>query len=228
MGQMINFPAVAPARASRIATALLNKHSPREIAEAIELLIDVLDLIEPPDEDNGDLALMADGLPGDSADGEPDADSHGDQAWIEWHTRGRHKEGRFGGECIGRSYQGRPLQEDDEDDDPAEEGGDEHDTDNAEDEELSGAALQYAPKGPGCAVSDEGGGEHDGREDQQMRHDVPMLPAYTLDHNLFNDQRLPLGIMNLSSSFIGKDVRSADTGRLHSRGKEAEKPGSPV
>ena len=53
-------------------------------------------------------------------------------------------------------------QEDDEDDDPAEGGGDEHDTSNAEDEELSGDALQYAPSGPGCAVSDEGGGERDG------------------------------------------------------------------
>lgn len=221
MGQMINFPAVAPARASRIATALLNKHSPHEIADAIELLIDVLDLIGPPDEDNGDLATIADGLPGERDDAEPETESHhGDQAWVEWHTMHGNQKKRGQNLLAG--------QEDDEDDDPAEEGGDEHDTDNAEDEELSGAALQYAPTGPGCPVSDEGGAEHDGSETEQMRHDVPMLPAYTLDHNLFNDQRLPLGIVNLSSSFIGKDVRSADTGRLHSRGKEADKPGAPV
>jgi hypothetical protein len=55
-----------------------------------------------------------------------------------------------------------------------------------------------------------------------------MLKAYTGDHNLFNDQRQPLGITNLSSSYVGKDVRSADTGRMHSRSRDAAKPGAPV
>lgn len=220
MGQMITFPAVAPARASRIAAALLTKHSAREIAEAIELLIDVLDLIGHPDEDNGDLARVADGLPGERDDAERDGDSQGDQAWVEWHTMHGSQKKRGQNLLAG--------QEDDEDDDPAEEGGDEHDTDNAEDEELSGSALQYAPSGPGCAVSDQGGCEHNGREDQQMQNDVPMLPIYSLDHNLFNDKRTPLGITNLMSSFVGQDVRSADTGRVHSRRKEADKPGAPV
>jgi hypothetical protein len=228
MGEIHTFPTFAPARASRIAAALLNKHSVHEISEAIELLIDVLDLIGPPDEDAGDLAAVADGLPGDVADAEPDDDAKGDLPWIEWHTRGRHKDARFGGERLARDRYGNAAHEDDEDDDPAEEGDDEHDTGNAEDEELTGAARRYSPAGPGCPVSDEGGGEHDGRESEQMLHDVPMLKAYTLDHNLFNDQRVPLGITNLSSSFVGKDVRSADTGRVHSRSKDAESPGAPV
>lgn len=42
MGAQHTFP---PARASRLATILLNRHSPGEIAEAIEILIDVLDLM---------------------------------------------------------------------------------------------------------------------------------------------------------------------------------------
>lgn len=45
-----------PAAAGRIAAALLNRHSPHEIAEAVEVLVDVLDLIggDADEEENGD------------------------------------------------------------------------------------------------------------------------------------------------------------------------------
>lgn len=45
-----------PAAAALIAARLLNKHSPHEISEAIEILMDVLDLIDgdPDVELNGD------------------------------------------------------------------------------------------------------------------------------------------------------------------------------
>lgn len=219
MAQMITFPTIAPARASRIAAALLNKHSAHEISAAIELLIDVLDLIGPPDEDNGDLAALADGLAGEREDAEPEGDSQGDQAWVEWHTMHGSQKKRGQNLLAG--------EEDDEEDDPAENAGDEHDTTNAEDDELCGAALQYAPTGPGCRVSDPDT-EHDGREAEQMGDDVPMPHVYSLDHNLFSDKRQFLGIGNLMSSYVGLEVRSADTGKMHNRrGNPPKQPGSP-
>lgn len=89
----------APARAARIASLLLNRHSPQEIADAIEILMDVLDMMggDPDAEDNGDAELTG--------------DEH-DCAWIEWQTmRGSQK-------CGPNIVAG---QEDDEDADPAEE-----------------------------------------------------------------------------------------------------------
>lgn len=46
----------APMRAHTLATALLERHSAQEIADAIEVLIDVLDALggDPDLEDNGD------------------------------------------------------------------------------------------------------------------------------------------------------------------------------
>lgn len=51
--QSSHFP---PAAAGRMAAALLNRHSPHEIAEAIEVLVDVLDLMggDADTEANGD------------------------------------------------------------------------------------------------------------------------------------------------------------------------------
>ena len=78
----------SPAAAALMAARLLDKHSPHEIAEAVEILIDVLDLIGgDPDaeEDNEDCCparddagsfhpndSYGDGLPGDPLDAEPD------------------------------------------------------------------------------------------------------------------------------------------------------------
>ena len=90
-----------PAAAALIAARLLNKHSPGEIAEAVEILVDVLDLIGgDPDLDDDD-------------DREPDDDAQGDTSWTEWQSRGRHKDNP-GVICT----DGRQCQEDMEDDDP--------------------------------------------------------------------------------------------------------------
>ena len=65
-----------------------------------------------------------------------------------------------------------------------------------------------------------------------MLDDVPMLPVVTLDHNIFTDQRQPLGIGNLQSSFRvrGEGVRSADSGAVHISSGESwpRLPGVPV
>lgn len=72
-----------PAGAALIAARILNKHSPSKIAEAVEILIDVLDLVGgDPDleEDNEDRCMAgddaydgySDGRPGDSSDAEED------------------------------------------------------------------------------------------------------------------------------------------------------------
>ena len=116
MGVIIH-PAFPPAAAALIASRLLDKHSAGEIGAAIEILIDVLDLMggDPDREDamdmEDDFALsqqaidITRNLPG-CAISDQDAG-----AWIEWSTmRGRQKGGAnilAGGE-------------DDEDDDAAE------------------------------------------------------------------------------------------------------------
>lgn len=149
MGIVESFPGVPPAAASRLAAKLLNKHSAHDIAEAIEVLIDVLDLLGgDADAEEGDaedsfahsmMALhMTRRVPGDITS---DAD---DTAWVEWHTmRGAQKKGPnlLGGH------------EDDEDDDPA----------GQYDEDVY-SAKRPAMEGPGCSISDPGGCEHDGRE----------------------------------------------------------------
>ena len=65
-----------------------------------------------------------------------------------------------------------------------------------------------------------------------MLDDVPMLPVVSLNHNIFTDQRQPLGYSNLQSSFrCGRDgVRSADSGELHISSGESwpRLPGVPV
>ena len=99
--------AFPPAAAARIAGSLLNRHSPHEIAEAIEILLDVLDLMggDPDVELNGD-------------EEEPCGDET-DAAWMEWHTMrgsakrganfaGRHEDDEEDGEdCDG--FENEPL-----------------------------------------------------------------------------------------------------------------------
>jgi hypothetical protein len=118
-----------------IAKRLLGQHSPTEIAEAITVLIDVLDLMggDPEAEDNGDA--------------EPAGDER-DAAWIEWNSmRGSQKRGP-------NILAGH---EDDEEDDPP--GQCDEDEINTHDQ-----WLQMGHFGPGCTISDAGGCEHDGRE----------------------------------------------------------------
>lgn len=122
-----------PAAAALLAQRLLNRHSAHEIAEAVEVLIDVLDLLggDPDLEDSGDL--------------EPDDDAKGDPAWLEWNTRGRHKTGRYGGEKLARDRYGNAVHEDaEEDDDPGQ---------CTEDEISTLTALAHG-SAAGCKISD--------------------------------------------------------------------------
>lgn len=125
-----------PLAAGRLAAQLLNRHSPHEIAEAITVLIDVLDLLggDPEAEDNGDH---------EGSDGDDN-----DQAWLEWATLDA--AGKRAGNNTGHNEHGIPLHEDDEDDDPL-------DSTGAEDDGLPRFRLMGS--GPGCALSDPGGGD---------------------------------------------------------------------
>ena len=168
-----------PARASRIAAVLLNRHSAHEIGEAIDVLLDVLALLDPPAEDEPDFRAVSDGMPGCPLDAEPDCDGKGDQAWIEWHTmRGPQKKG----------HNLTAGHEDDEDSDPAEE----DDPSGQCDEDginTQGQGLQVGRhSGPGCELSDAGEPQHDA-EVEQMIGDVPAPAVFSLDHDPFTDRR---------------------------------------
>ncbi len=182
----------------------------RVSAEAFAVLTDELD------RHDGDPDLEA----------EEDADSdEQDQAWVEWdkvpaNVRARAQTGLLLGE------------EDAEDDDPLDHG-------SGEDEFLTGnhhRLINDFRRGAGCNISDPGGCEHDGREpdcdaeNRQMLDDVPMLPTFTAEHNIFTDRRVDLGISNLQSSFVApKGIKSADTGAVHvNTGSHRAKPGEPV
>lgn len=177
---VINHPALPPAAAARIASSLLNRHSAGEIAAAIEILIDALDLLggDPDAEDASDaeddfalsaLAIaFADPGPGCTIS---DQDAG---AYVEWTTmRGSQKAGP-------NLMAGR---EDDEDDDPAEE----DDGAGLCDEDGINTGfdrVQYTrgASGPGCAISDEGGGNIE--DEPQMAEGLdyfPTPPRYGID-----------------------------------------------
>lgn len=154
---------------------------------------------------------------------EPDADlepagDEQDGAWIEWSTmRGSEK----------RGPNITQMHEDSEDDDPA----------GIHDEDGINTCFDVLSRnGPGCSIADPGGCEHDGREEgsdedrEQMHDDVPMLPVVSAEYNIFSDERSLLGISNLQSSFVGQDIRSADSGALHTGRSLYSKsaPGVPV
>ena len=133
-----------------------------------------------------------------------------DSSWSEWQTRGRHKMAN------GVFEMAAPLiHEDREDDDP--------DT-GAED-----APDGFDPE-QDVGVDDLGCDEDSDMEREQMANDVPMLPVVSADYNLFSDERTPLGISNLQTSFRsnGKPVRSADSGMTHKSSGWPRKPGAPV
>ena len=197
-----------------IASRLLSRHSPHEIAEAIEVLFDVLDCLggDPDAEDATDveddhslspLALQyAARGPGCAiADG-------GDISATEWHTRGRFK---LSPGITGKD--GVTVSEDAEDDDPAEEDDDD-------------SAVDDRP----CDDVNMDLEEECDAEREQMPNDVPMLPVVSYEYNVFTDQRVSLGISNLMTSFVCKEVVSADTGAVHrfQRPDGWPKPGVPV
>lgn len=163
-------------------------------------LLDVLDAPDDPDEPN--FASRSDGAPGDPGDHEPGGDEEGG-AYVEWTTKpGSHRRRGNPETTLGH--------EDAEDDDPAEEDDppgviDEDGVNTITPRQFAGLPIG---DGPGCIIADDDG--------ESMGGDVPSLQVHSLDHNLFTDKRELLGIGNLQSSFIGQNVRSADTGALHS------------
>lgn len=141
----------------------------------------------------------------DIADGDADEEDNGDDeltgdeqdaGWTEYHTRGRHKLASGMSESFDEH-------EDDEDDDP--------DTGVEDDPRGFDPEEDMAADDLPCDEPDQD------LEHEQMQDDVPMLRTVTLDHNVFTDQRQPLGISNLQSSFrVGRDgIMSADSGAVH-------------
>lgn len=203
-----------PAAAGRIASKLLNRHSPHEIAEAIEVLVDVLDCLggDPEAEDATDLeddhSLSEHAHQYTAHQPGCAVSDGGDISATEWHTRGRFK---LSPGIIGKN--GMPISEDVEEDDVPEEDDEDCAVDDTPCDDIN-MDLEVE-----CDA-----------EREQMVHDVPMLPVVSYEHNLFSDQRVSLGISNLMTSFVCKEVVSADTGAVH-RYKRAggwPKPGSPV
>lgn len=223
--------------------AVLGRYKPEQLASFIEVAIGLLDLAEPdPDiEDATDLeddfALSPQAIGYASGIGCEVADTP-ENAWIEWdRMRGAQKTG----------HNQTAGQEDDEDGD-SDRGLDEGEPDFA----------RYRGIGAGCEISDpdfcsagddrvfsgatsacnhatdDAPGDPEDGEREQLLHDVPMLPVVTLNHNVFTDQRLPLGWSNLQSSFrCGADgVRSADSGEVfvprHDCHDHRARPGVPV
>ena len=220
MNAPATFPAIAPMPA---VARILARFQRDQLASFIEVAIGLLDVADgDTDGDEGDTEDAFGFSPhahryADDGPGCVMADT-GEQAYVEWTAL--HPAKRTGPNFTAGD-------EDDEDDD----------ADHALDEgEPNFVAVKG--EGAGCAISDEGGCEHDGREPadeaerEQMLDDVPMLPVVTLDHNIFTDQRQPLGIGNLQSSFrCGRDgVRSADSGAMHRSNGESwpATPGAPV
>ena len=194
-------------------------------AKAAAVLIDRLDEHDlPTSDDEPDFTSRADGLPGDPADTEPDPESSGDPAWIEWHTRGRTKLGN-GGELLARHAHGGAAQEDDEDDDPAEadDPAEEDDHSGVNDEDGCNTLTEREYMG---LPLDAGAGDPDDAEHWAMTDNVPMPKVMSAEHNIFTDQRVLLGRTNLQTSFRtnGSDVRSADTGRILRTKAEHRRP----
>ena len=185
--QGLHTPAIGFAPMPAVA-AILSRYSGTQLAAFIEVAVGLLDLSDPDCdlEDATDLEddhALSPGSTGDFSGPGCEVADTGENAWVEWDKmRGSQKSGS-------NLTAGN---EDDEDDDP----------DRSLDEGEPDFA-RYRGAGAGCEISDPGGCQHDGREPdsdverEQMIHDVPVLPVMTLNHNLFNDQRQPLGMSNL-------------------------------
>jgi hypothetical protein len=110
-----------PATAARLAAKILNRHSPHEIAEAIELLIDVLDILGgDPDAETGndledDFTLTANAIERATSTPRVDCVDQDGVGYVEWHTlpSARRRSGAIDGQHCGDHL----VEEDDEDDD---------------------------------------------------------------------------------------------------------------
>ena len=195
---------VPPAAISRV----LSRFDREQLAGFVAVAIDLMDLADPdPDlEDATDLeddfALSPQAIGFVTGPGCEVSDGTGDQSYVEWTS---HRAARSSANCI------LAGQEDDEDSD-SDQGHDENEPD----------FRRVVGEGPGCSISDPDYGIDDQYQDEpdqdlereQMQNDVPMLAVVTLDHNIFTDQRVSLGLSNLQSSFRtnGGEVISADSG----------------
>jgi hypothetical protein len=92
---------------------------------------------------------------------------------------------------------------------------------------LAGSASRA-----GLVGEDDGPGDADDAEREQLPDDVPMPLVWSAEHNIFTDSRVPLGRSNLQSSFRtnGNEVRSADSGAVFvsDARSNTRKPGAPV
>jgi len=177
----------SPASPMPAVAAILSRYDRNKLASFIEVAISLLDTLDANPE--------AEEHPLEDAFVSHDpyfayTDSDGsDVAWAEWHTRGRHK-------LVRGEHEAADQCEDDEDDDPdtsaedVPEGFDpEQDRCSAGDDGVfSGAVSLHDVMKP-----DYGPGDSVDEERQQMADDVPCIPIFTLEPNVFNGQRQLLG-----------------------------------
>lgn len=205
--------------------AILARYDREMLAAFVTVAIDLMDVAD------GDLDVE---LNGDENDDPGDLN---DSAWPEWHTRGKAKESFMSTtrSCFdgpgGRTMRAE-LHEDTEIDDPAEEyDAPEEDGEDrctaGDDGVFSGSALPVP-----YSSRIDGPGDAEDAERWEATSNVPTPLVFTLDHNIFTDRRVALGVSNLLTSFrsTGHEIRAADTGRVHrSTGNGNDrKPGVPV
>lgn len=151
MGTLHTFPTTPTIPAI---TRILSRFDREQLAAFIEIAIDLADVMggDPDVELNGDEA-------------DDDGDTR-DISFSEWHMRGRNKLTDKGGEIEVTVN----ATEDDE------AYGDERDGNGAEDD-----FMRHHADGPGCPISDAGGGAVD--DEGEQREYFPMDPIYALDHS---------------------------------------------
>ncbi|KXU29947.1 hypothetical protein A0J57_18165 [Sphingobium sp. 22B] len=76
----------------------------------------------------------------------------------------------------------------------------------------------------------DGPGDEDDAERWEATDNVPTPLVFTLDYDIFRDQRMVVGVSNLLTSYRanGQEVRSADTGNVHRCTGHDRRPGIPV
>ena len=179
----------------------------KQLGALIELAIELADMLDgDPDAEIGSWpddvrAVDRLALP-------EDAEAIGDEqdaAWHEWTSMDRAHRRRTYCQADLNGHEDDEDDDEREDDDPA----GQSDEDGINTGSAEGVYHSWE-RGPGCPISDP-------NEEWQDTANVPMIDAFTLDYNVFNDQRVSLGIVNLQSSFRVAEpgVRSADSGKMH-------------
>lgn len=177
----------SPASPMPAVATILSRYDRNKLASFIEVAISLLDTLDG-DPEAEEHPLEDAFVSHDPYFAYTDSDGS-DTAWAEWHTRGRHK-------LVRGEHEAADQCEDDEDDDPdtsaedAPEGFDpEQDRCSAGDDGVfSGAVSLHDVMKP-----DYGPGDSVDEERQQMADDVPCIPVFTLEPNIFNGQRQLLG-----------------------------------